>query len=268
MTASARIAWNRLAVAIGPWADLVLAAIALIGSAVGLANPALLPSAVQIVLALGFCLLLPGYALGEAMFPGVRDGAERIAIVTGLGLVLPPTIGLTLHVFGIGIGRDAWILGIGTVTAIGLATAALRRRASAPRRPPTKVSADERAWTAWAFGAAVLICVLALTVRTADLGAAATNFTQLWVRSEVQGAERRLHLGVANHESGDLAYRLVVLVDGLGVDTRVLTLGTGETWQDTVAIDPGSAERVEALLYRLPDAVTPYRRVSVSLSAP
>ena len=38
-----------------------------------------------------------------------------------------------------------------------------------------------------------------------------------------------------------------------------------QAWRDSLDLDSAGSERVEAMLYRLPDAATPYRRVSVSV---
>lgn len=267
MTGIGRPAWGRLTTAFAPWVDLSVAAVALGTSVLALwAGPAL-PAPLRVSFALLFVVFLPGYAVGHAMLPRIRGGADRITVTLGLGLVVSCVVGLILHVFQFGLSGTTWILGLGSVTALGLVGAAFRRGARPPI-PASRVQAQDRRWAASAFGAAVLVAVLALSLRTFGDAVPATDFTQLWLRPEVQRGMTQLHIGVANHESADQTYKLVVMLDRTLVDTRVFTLGDGEAWRDSIAVDPDVAARVEAQLYRLPNASTPYRRVSASLPGP
>jgi uncharacterized membrane protein len=112
-----------------------------------------------------------------------------------------------------------------------------------------------------------LIGVLAVSLRIAGGLDSRAPFTQLWLAPDGDGATPEVTVGVANHEAVDLAYELIVSLDGAPVDRLRFTLGNDETWRHSVAIETTSPSNVEARLYRLPDTSTPYRRVSISVPA-
>lgn len=240
-------------------ADIVVtAAIAAASTAAALGG-----APVPVLAVLGILLFAaPGYVLGELLLGGRIAGLERVAVMGGLALAVPVLGGFALYAGGVPLHRTAWTCLLAAVTLAGdLALAArrqptVRKESAAGGRRALRLSA----WQLAAFGAAVIIAAGAIAI--ARVGAAAQHypgFSELWI-SPVQAAPRSADLGVSNHEGKTEQYRLVLTEGGRTASSWDVTLENGATWERAVTVGSGTA----ADLYRLPDASSPYRHVTIS----
>lgn len=247
------------------YSDIAIAeAIAILGCVAFFAH---LPGPVMLVL--GLCLFAaPGYVWSEVFLSRRDRGLERVAVGTGLALMVPVFGGIVLYAAGIPLNRTAWVGVLSVATLVGAAVALITRRRRrddpAPRRP-----ARTRRWSAWhavAFGAAAVIAAgaVGLAVVSAD-AQKYSGYTQLWL-TPLPGQPSRASLGVDNEQGGATQYRLVLRRKGRVSATWTLTLANGQTWQRTVPYTTSFA--MAASLYRLPDLQDPYRAVDNGAALP
>lgn len=221
-----------------------------------------LAGAARIFFALPLVLALPGYAIVAAAFPGGAPGlAERAALSLGLSLAVAALGGLALHQAPAGLRAGPWAVLLGNITLVASLVALVRRaRHPGPARPALSLSWGQ----ALAFGlAGLLVCSALVVARDGALRRDATRFTQLWALPAGAAGDERVRLGVANMEGVTVRYRLE-LESGGGVVSSwpAIVLGPDQRWEEVVALPPSSGTRaVEAVLYRMDDPGTPYRRV-------
>ena len=180
----------------------------------------------MIVLGLGL-FAAPGYVWSEVFLSPRRRGLERVAVATGLALMVPVIGGMGLYAAGIPLNRPAWVgllSGVTLAGAWGGADHAAAEQNDPARRRPTR----RRRWSAWhavAFGAAAVIAAgaVGLAVVSAD-AQKYSGYTQLWL-APLPGQPSRASLGVDNEQGGATQYRLVVRRKG-----RVTRPGTSR-WQ-------------------------------------
>jgi len=201
------------------YSDIAIAeAIAILGCVAFFAH---LPGPVMLVL--GLCLFAaPGYVWSEVFLSRRDRGLERVAVGTGLALMVPVFGGIVLYAAGIPLNRTAWVGVLSVATLVGAAVALITRRRRrddpAPRRP-----ARTRRWSAWhavAFGAAAVIAAgaVGLAVVSAD-AQKYSGYTQLWL-TPLPGQPSRASLGVDNEQGGATQYRLVLRRKGQVSRTR------------------------------------------------
>ena len=250
-------------------------AIAVVAAFVGLPAPLRLP------IALPAAILLPGYAIGAALFPpGELDAAERAALSFGLSLALvvvaAPVINLTVP----GLTAPVVVSFVAAVTWGSAGIALLRRRrhpgSRVPRprtaRQPAARSAVGRSTIGVAVVAIALCAYLVLRVTSPP-----TEATELSLigpdgaiasvpATVVVGMPVELTVRIASHEPGAQPYRIVVSSDGRRLAGRDgIVLDDGASQDETIRFGlatagPGQVVRVE--LYRGEEAA-PYRALSL-----
>jgi uncharacterized membrane protein len=59
-------------------------------------------------------------------------------------------------------------------------------------------------------------------------------------------------VGISNHEQQELTYTVALRVDNRTLETRTVSVGDGETWEESMSFTPESAgeKRLRILLYR------------------
>lgn len=266
-------------------APLVVALLGVVAGAV-LSDPEI-PMLLRALAAGGLAFLLPGLGLGYALLPrGVLGAAERLTIALGGSLAVTVVGAFLLHVVPIGLSAMSWGMLLGAVTAgSGLVGWARAPRTAAPGAGPAGVPVGARvrrgASTASMRAAAVplpqvamllaagVLVALSLVVARAGVTAQPHQpFTELWMLARDDGAAVRV--GVENREDRDVAYRLVLTLDGRALGGPVtITLADGEATEEVIALPVGRAARdsVEARLWRAeqsPDE-PPYRSTRISL---
>lgn len=215
-------------------------------------------------------LLLPGYALTSALFPGREFWMhERLIFSLALSLVLVILAGLLLNLTPWGLRADSWAVFLAGIT-LGACVVALVRR----WRQGISNSRGVRAGgiglnlrQGLLLGLAALIVGGAVAVSI--IGAErqpSPGFTQLWILpANASNSKNAVHLGVSNMELTAMEYRLVVSVDGKVVkEWPTIDLNTHGQWEATLVIpqtgQTGTA-KIEADLYRMDAPKTLYRQV-------
>jgi hypothetical protein len=219
-----------------------------------------LPAPLMVILGLGL-FAAPGYVWSEVFLDRRVQGLERVAVATGVALMVPVFGGLGLYAVGIPLHRTAWIGLLSVVTLAGAAAVLITRRRAGQLHGPRSRTARPR-WSPWpaaAFGAAVLIAAAAvgLAVASAD-GQNYPGYTELWM-TPLRTDQNVATLGVTNEQGGATRYRLVLRRKGQVSAAWNLSLADGQTWQRTISFT--DTYLIGADLYRLPDTSTPYREV-------
>lgn len=241
----------------------VVMLIAIIGAALTVAPVD--SGSVRLLFALPLVLVVPGYALVAALFPGrTLDISERLLFSVGGSLAITIIGGFLLHLSPWGLRADSWVALLSSMTC-GAAVVALRRR---PRRAAGVTEPRRRYLNP---GQGILLSLAGLLVVTAlniaripppaqDL----QGYSLLWMLPD-QGSRERLRIGIRSQEFAVVRYRLQIKQDGRIVqEWAPLELKPGEQWDTNATLPaqpPGS--QTEALLYRLDAPNTVYRRVMV-----
>lgn len=222
-----------------------------------------LPTPLMAVLGLGL-FAAPGYLWSEVFLGPRVQGLERVAVATGVALLVPVFGGLALYAAGIPLHRTAWI-GLFSVVTLGGAAVVLviryrarevhdlRSGTARPRWPRLSP------WPAAAFGAAVVIAAAAVGLAVASAEAQRyPGYTELWM-TPLRTDQNVATLGVTNEQGGATRYRLVLRRKGRASATWNLSLANGQTWQRTISFT--DRYPIDADLYRLPDLSQPFREV-------
>lgn len=255
---------------------IALVTYALWGSTAGWAAP------LRVVLGVAFVVILPGYVVTAAMFPGHdrRTGAvtdqpspsalspvERLTLSVGLSVIVVPLLLLFLNFTGWGINPGPARLAMLSFTLVVGAVAAVRRlRLPAEQRFAVPVGRLVRTARPGASRVNVVIGVL-LVLSLGVAGSAlvetedSETFTEFYLLSENEtGAlvaddypselDRNetgtVHVGLANEEGRTMNYTVVVEVQEFrsGDGERLLTSRT-ELDRDRVTLQPGESSRTE-----------------------
>jgi hypothetical protein len=204
-------------------------------------------------------LLLPGYALTNAIFRRTPALAERIALGLSLSLVAMALTSLFLYVSSLGLTLRSWAAALATVT-VGATLAAAARWSSAPSGG-TRIG---RVWppaalrpivVATAAAAAALVVGAVVLARTPLSSPSARGYTALWLTR--QPSSSGLLVGVRSEERHRTRYVLRLSIAGR-VTKRRLALAPGQTWQERLP----PARRAAVSLYRA-DHPGVYRSVRV-----
>jgi len=271
---------NRGPAAASSTLDLVLLALLVVlAVVVTVASPTRWP-AVLLVVGVPFTLFAPGYALVAALYPErpsalSRDGAEssvgvrgfeRLVFSIAVSLVVSPLVALFLNSADIGVRLVTVVPGVGLVTLVALAVAAVRRLSLPPAErftvpvpaPLSAVSPNDGfgSRTDLVLRVVVVVSVLVTVASVAyALGGSrqGETFTELYVLPSsndggqvagqypgtlVEGRPTSLVVGVENHEGQPETYTLVVVLQrlrGAGNRTHVVASSRLATVSATVA---------------------------------
>lgn len=83
------------------------------------------------------------------------------------------------------------------------------------------------------------------------------------------GEEVEVIVGVVNREYRNETYRMVVRMGGDVLRNETIKLGNGEKWEKRVnftVTEAGEDQKLEFLLYRLPDTKKPYRSLHLFIN--
>ena len=219
-----------------------------------------LPAPLMIVLGLGL-FAAPGYVWSEVFLGPRVQGLERVAVATGVALLVPVFGGLVLYAAGIPLHRTAWIglLSVVTLAGAGVVLITRRRAGELGESRSRTVRPHWSPWPAAAFGAAVVIAAAAVGLAVASAEAQKyPGYTELWM-TPLRTDQDVATLGVTNEQGGATRYRLVLRRKGRVSATWNLSLANGQTWQRTISFT--DTYLIGADLYRLPDTSQPFREV-------
>ena len=237
----------------------------------------LLPdSALRVILGLPFLLFFPGYTLIAALFPKKSDldGIERVALSFGLSIAVVPLLGLALNYTPWGIRLyPVLITVIAFILAMAIVTWVRRRRLPPDERFAISFEFNTAGW----MGSSKLDRTLTLILALAILAAVGTliyvistprvgeKFSEFYIlglggkaadypRELAVGQQAGVIVGIVNHESGEMNYRVEVVIDGVkDKEVSPLTLADKQKWEQEVSFSPsktGDKQKVEFLLYK------------------
>jgi uncharacterized membrane protein len=241
---------------------------AAIGALVVMAVPGLLP--LRIAFALPLLLVLPGYSLTAALFPGREiDWPPRLLLSVALSLSLAVVIGLALNQTPFGLRSASWSVALLVVTWAACATAVSRRRRKGILEPVPRFLRGGVAWTHLkprdvAF-LLIATCVLGSAVAFARTPLSAKKVQGYTALSLLPGSRgtSTVRVGVTSGELHSTSYRLVVRVGSRVVYMRrLLRLDPGAQFH--VRLRTAASARpvpIEALLYRQDSPQSIYRVV-------
>ncbi len=250
-------------------------AIAAVAAFVGVPAPLRLP------IALPAAILLPGYAIGAALFlPGELDPAERAALSFGLSLALVVVAAPVINLTAPGMTAPLVVSFVAAVTAGSAGVAWLRRRrdpgSGIPRPGTARPPAAQPAMGRSMIGVAVLAIALSayLVLRVTSSGTEATELSLIGPdgaiasvpATAVVGMPVELTVRIASYEPGAQAYRIVVSSDGMRVAGRDgIVVDDGASQDETIRFGlstAGQGQAVRVELYRGEEAA-PYRALSL-----
>ncbi len=250
--------------------------------------PIISDTPVREILGLLFVLFIPGYVLISALFPKKHDLniIERLALSIGLSLAISPLIGLALNYTPFGIKLTPIVIALTGFTLIMLIIAYIQRRkvAEEDRFQPNfsghfyslknsfnKESKMEKVLSI------ILILTLVLAIATTAYiivkPKEGEKFTEFYILGPdgkasdyptnlTLGESGKIFMGVVNHEYSTVNYEVVVKLQDKIISTEKLTLKNNQKWEKAVTFTPdqsGSKQKLEFILYKLPDNTKPYR---------
>lgn len=210
----------------------------------------------RVALGLALVLVVPGYALSQALFPGSTLGmAERAAFSLGTSLATTALGGLVLHWSSWGLHAGSWSALLGSVAVLASGLALVRgippdsRRAVGSAFVPVRLRLTLAQWPLLLL-AGLIVAVAARVAGRGETSQEAPGFTQLWMLPG-GGGNGTIQLGVQSHEPATATYRLEVVADGRSlIEKPSITLEPGARWTGSIAPAGAAASTVTARLYR------------------
>ncbi|MGE5407104.1 MAG: hypothetical protein ACM3NV_00675 [Syntrophothermus sp.] len=221
-----------------------------VGVAAALAAP---PAWLQATLLLPLALLLPGYAIGAALFPpGTLSPGARAVQTFAFGVAAAGLGGLVLQIF-VGLDRTAWVALLVGLTLAATAVAQRRRargRWGASRRRPRFSRLAPASALALAVAAAVGGAAIGVAAQGAREQQSRQAFVSLWAVPAGDAAPGSLRIGVWNHGvRGRL--RIEVGSEGKVLARLPVRLDAAGDWEATVSLTlAADAESVLVTLLR------------------
>lgn len=215
-----------------------------------------LPLALSVLFAVPLVLVLPGYALLEALRRGTTGTAERIVLVPALSIALDIASALIVNFTSAGLTPRSWAVALVCVVALAAGAAWVRGRAFRREPEPFRLRLRRLDVVALVAAVAALVATTVL-VRTPLAASRAQGYTTL---SLVRSGRAAVLLDVRSGELRPTRYRVVVQ-SSLGVAFRKkgFELEPGASLSARIPLlVPGSP--VTAILYRA-NQTHAYRRV-------
>jgi hypothetical protein len=190
----------------------------------------------SVVCGIALTLVIPGYALGAALFrPGTLGTLERLLISVGMSVALAVLGGLALNLLPVGLQTVSWSLLLGGVALLALLVALIRRHAT----PLEPLDLHLRPIQMALLGGALTLMLAAAIISI--LGAAAQysgSAAQLWMLpGAVVNEQQTVTIGVDNLGATPLEGSLLVTLGGQVLETLPpLTLDSGAKWQSTLTL--------------------------------
>lgn len=226
----------------------------------------LLPdTAARLPFAVPLLLLLPGWALGAALFPESRDPVRAVALAVGLSLALAVIVAVELGAAG-HLSVTSLSLTMAAITTACAAVAAARRRPAAllaaprrPRRVGAGVGAAGLGLVALAVvGAAVALARTPLPVPD-DRG-----YTVMTI-APAAGTRPAAEITITSEEAETRNFDLVLHVPGRRPERREITIAPGARQVVRVPLETAQGTVRASLVVPGGSEARPYRRVRVTV---
>jgi uncharacterized membrane protein len=276
----------------------VLAVVLVAAGTAALALPLPIPQGLRVAAALPLVLLVPGLAISLALWPEPQSAIDlenpgneeaigisrttRLLLSVGLSLAIAALGGLVLTLTPWGVQPGTWGCFLGAIALGAGLVAVLRRWTSAPAEDVAQpLVTHSSPWAALGIPTislrqGLLLALAALVVAgawSAALSGAATlpsrGYTELWMLPTTQGiatGAAAVRLGVRNHETGVVRYRLRVETGGRTVqEWSELDLRPGQQWEGQASWPAATSAKVpvQAVLFRADAPDVPYRHVLI-----
>jgi uncharacterized membrane protein len=242
------------------------AGIALSLIVLGLAIFNFYPPVLRVLLALPFVLVLPGYAIAAAIFPGQGlTGWERLLFTLGLSLTATILSGLVLNLTPWGLQATSWAVLLSIVT-LGASLAAMQRRRHERANTPAKLRFPLSLRQVLLFGLSGLIVFAAMgLVQGPKPSHNLQGYTTLWILPGTLSQQNTVSLGIHSQELELINYKLELTLDGkIMREWSDISLTPGGQWERSIVLPAGEGY-VEAVLFQANNPGTPYRRVTLAL---
>lgn len=246
---------------------------------------------------LGFLLILfaPGYSLIAALFPRKDDldGIERVALSFGLSIAVTPLIGLLLNYTPFGIRLEPILISLSIFTIAMSAVAYIRRWKlyenerfivdfkhyfNTALESFNKESGTDRILSIILVISIVLaVSATIFVIASPKEGEKFTEFYILGPNGKASdyptnltaGERGNVTVGVVNHEYASVNYKLMVKLNNITIENKNITLSSNEKYEAPSTFTPlrsGDKQKLEFLLYKLPDEDNPYRSLHLWLN--
>jgi hypothetical protein len=232
----------------------------------GLAVFNIYPPVLRVLLALPFALVLPGYAIAAAIFPGQGlTGLERLLFMLGLSLTAIILSGLVLNLTPWGLQTTSWAVLLSIVTLVA-SLVAMQRRRHERSNTPAKLRFPLPLRQVLLFGLSGLIVAAAIGLA---LGIKPSHnlqgYTTLWILPGAESQQNTVSLGIHSQEFDLSHYQLQLTLDGKPVqEWPDIILAPGKQWEQSIVLPAGQG-LVEAVLFHASNPGLAYRRVALSL---
>lgn len=274
--------------------DIILVAAITILTVAFVLIPPLNKTFIRTILGILLVLFIPGYSLIAALFPkwGDLDGIERAALSFGLSIAVTPLIGLALNYTPWGIRLDPILICLTIFTLVMCLIAFLRRRKLLEEErffvpfgqfvKGIKGSFKGESRTERILSIILIISILlaiSTTVYIIVKPKQGEKFTEFYILGPngtasnyptnlTTGQNGSMIIGVVNHEYTTTDYLLVVKANNTILKNQTMTLTNGQKLEIPYTFTAGFAgqEKLEFLLYKLPDNETVYRSLHLWLN--
>jgi uncharacterized membrane protein len=256
-------------------------------SIISVVIPVLNDTFIRTVFGLLFILFLPGYALIAALFPKINDldSIERLALSFGLSIAVAPLIGLGLNYTPFGIKLTPILVSLSIFTISMLLVAFLRRK----RIPEDKrFSVDFKRFFEGIRSSfksenrtdkilsivlvASIVLAISMTAYVIASPKEGEKFTEFYILGPngkasdyptnlTAGKTGNVIVGIVNHEYKNTNYKLVLKLNNKTLNEQNITLANNQKYENTFNFTAGTGEKqkLEFLLYKLPDENNAYR---------
>lgn len=271
-----------------PWdlmVSVITAALALMLAALGPQPAASMMTPFLFVL----MLLMPGYLMGIALFPGRNDlsGSRRAAISLGAGALLALLLSIILSFSSAGWHLSSLTALLAT-SALVLAAIAYLSRSALPRSRrfipgySLGLRSGRRAGVPrtiiLAFMVLAVVIIISAFAHTAisreksieEASSSGKHFTEFYVMGGndsnhpaqvIAGMMETTIAGIINHESRAARYTLKLSLNGSTLLQKEIDLEDNQAWEEAISYplkEPGDRQRLDFLLYKDGNFESPY----------
>lgn len=213
-----------------------------------------------------FVLIVPGYALAAALFPGDEIGlAERAMLVLAGSLAVSALGGLMLHWLPVLLTTSSWAFLLASLSVL-FSIIALFRRLDLGEWRGVDLGEKYRL-SLFQYSLVVVALIVAISAMTFAYRNASeqamAEFTQLWIIPVQGSTNSAVEVGVSNEYANTVAYQLQLLADGQRFQSFTIEIEPEEQWVTQVTPPLGSDQRIEALLYQQDSPDSIHRRVAL-----